>query len=161
MSALDDLYQEIILDHYRSPRHRSAQLEPHDVHVHHANPLCGDELDLRLRVGDGRIDAVAYDGEGCSISMASASTMSQAVTGRKLDDAEDLAEAFRRMMHGDDVRRADDLGDGVAFCGVAKFPVRVKCALLGWMALRDALRTYCGGERSSRVTYDSEAISRD
>ncbi len=157
MSALEDLYQEIILDHYRSPRHRTPELEPHDVHVHHNNPLCGDELDLRLRVTDGAIAAIAYDGDGCVISIASASTMAEAVQGRTLDDAEDLAEAFRLMMHGEGIKREDDLGDGVAFSGIAKFPPRVKCALLGWMALRDALRTYIGGERSSRVTYDEES----
>lgn len=155
MPALDDLYQEIILDHYRSPRHRSATLEPHDVHVHHVNPLCGDELDLRLRVVDGRVDAVVYDGEGCSISMASASVMAEVVGGREVSDADDLAEAFRLMMHGEGVRREDDLGDGIAFQGVAKFPVRVKCALLGWMALRDALQTHAGGARANTVTYEA------
>jgi nitrogen fixation NifU-like protein len=154
MPALDDLYQEIILDHYRSPRHRAAELDPHDVHVHHANPLCGDELDLRLRVVDGKVDAVAYDGDGCSISMASASAMAEVVSGRSVGDADDLGEDFRRMMHGDDAKREDDLGDCIAFSGVAKFPVRVKCALLGWMALRDAIRTYDEGARLHRVTYE-------
>jgi nitrogen fixation protein NifU and related proteins len=151
---LEDLYQEIILDHYRSPRNRSASLEPHDVHVHHSNPLCGDELDLRLRVADGQVDTVVYDGEGCSISMASASAMTEAVAGRELDDADDLAEAFRLMMHGEGLKREDDLLDGVAFQGVAKFPVRVKCALLGWMALRDAISTYQKGEAEHRVTHE-------
>jgi nitrogen fixation NifU-like protein len=155
VAPLDDLYQEIILDHYRSPRHRAAELEPHDVHVHHANPLCGDELDLRLRVVDGAVDAVTYDGDGCSISMASASAMTEAVTGRSLADADDLGEAFRLMMHGEGVSREEDLRDGVAFSGVAKFPVRVKCALLGWMALRDAIKTYDEGARAHRVTYDA------
>lgn len=152
--SLDDLYQEIILDHYRSPRHRSPELDPHDVRVHHSNPLCGDELDLLLRVRDGKVDAVAYDGDGCSISMASASTMTEAVTGRDLADADDLAEAFRLMMHGEGVKREEDLLDGVAFQGVAKFPVRVKCALLGWMALKDAISTYHEGEAEHRVTYE-------
>jgi nitrogen fixation protein NifU and related proteins len=157
--SLDDLYQEIILDHYRSPRNRSGDLEPHDVHVHHSNPLCGDELDLRLQVdaGDGahpRIGAVVYDGDGCSISMASASAMTEAVKGRELSDAEDLAEAFRLMMHGEGVKREDDLLDGIAFQGVAKFPVRVKCALLGWMALRDAMETYRAGKAEHRVTHE-------
>ena len=155
MAPLDDLYQEIILDHYRSPRHRAAELEPHDVHVHHANPLCGDELDLRLRVVDGNVDAVTYDGDGCSISMASASAMAEAVTGRTLADADDLGESFRLMMHGEGIARESELGDGVAFSGVAKFPVRVKCALLGWMALRDAIKTYDEGARAHRVTYDA------
>ena len=152
--SLDDLYQEIILDHYRSPRHRAPVLEPHDVHVHHSNPLCGDELDLRLRVAGDAIDGLAYDGDGCSISMASASAMSEAVTGRTLSDADDLAEAFRLMMHGEGVKREEDLLDGVAFQGVAKFPVRVKCALLGWMALKDAISTYRDGQQEHRVEHE-------
>jgi nitrogen fixation protein NifU and related proteins len=158
----EDLYHDIILDHYRSPRNRSAELERADVHVHHNNPLCGDELDLRLRVAaDGAapaIDAVVYDGEGCSISMASASAMTEAVAGRTLTDAEDLAENFRSMMHGDPVDREDDLLDGIAFQGVAKFPVRVKCALLGWMALRDAISTFQQGEASHRVTHEEPTL---
>ena len=152
--ALDDLYQEIILDHYRSPRNRSPELEPHDVHVHHSNPLCGDELDLRLRVVDDKVDGLVYDGDGCSISMASASAMSEAVVGRDLSDADDLAEVFRLMMHGEGLKREDDLLDGVAFQGVAKFPVRVKCALLGWMALKDAISTYREGGEEHRVTHE-------
>jgi nitrogen fixation protein NifU and related proteins len=156
--SLEDLYQEIILDHYRKPRNRTADLEPHDVHVLHVNPLCGDELDLRLRVREdnGRpvVDAVAFEGEGCSISMASASAMTEAVLDRGLDDAADLVEDFRLMMHGEPPKREDDLLDGVAFQGVAKFPVRVKCALLGWMALRDAIKTYSEGGADHRVTYD-------
>jgi nitrogen fixation protein NifU and related proteins len=152
--SLDDLYMEMILDHYRSPRNRASELDPHDVKVHHSNPLCGDELDLFLRVADDRVDAVVYDGEGCSISMASASVMTEAVTGRDLADADDLAECFRLMLHGEGIKREEDLGDGVAFQGVAKFPVRVKCALLGWMALKDAITTYREGGAEHRVTYE-------
>lgn len=161
--AVEDLYHDIILDHYRSPRNRAAALEGEDVHVHHANPLCGDELDLRLRVnqddpGEPRIGAVVYDGEGCSISMASASAMTEAVAGRELSDAEDLAESFRLLMHGDGTNREDDLLDGIAFQGVAKFPVRVKCALLGWMALRDAIATYRQGEAEHRVMHEEPML---
>ena len=152
--GLDDLYQEIILDHYRSPRNRAGELENDDVHVHHSNPLCGDELDLRLRVADDKVDGLAYDGDGCSISMASASAMSEAVVGRELSDADDLTEVFRLMMHGEGLKREDDLLDGVAFQGVAKFPVRVKCALLGWMALKDAISTYREGGEEHRVTHE-------
>ncbi|MFA9429022.1 Fe-S cluster assembly sulfur transfer protein SufU [Egicoccus sp. AB-alg2] len=151
---MDDLYQEIILDHYRSPKNRNASLENEDVHVHHSNPLCGDEMDLRLRVADDRVDGLVFDGEGCSISQASASAMTQAVLGRDLKDALDLTEDFRRMMHGDEPARADDLLDGIAFQGVAKFPVRVKCALLGWMAVRDAIETYQRGATAHTVTHD-------
>ena len=152
--SLEDLYQEIILDHYRSPKNRAPAVEDESVYVHHSNPLCGDEMDLRIRVTDDQLDAIAFDGEGCSISQASASAMTQAVAGRDLDDALDLAEDFRRMMHGDEPRRPDDLLDGIAFQGVAKFPVRVKCALLGWMAMKDAVETYRAGAAEHAVTHD-------
>lgn len=151
---LEDLYHEIILDHYRTPRNRAPSLDPCDVHVHHSNPLCGDELDLRLHVAEDRVEGLAFDGEGCSISMASASAMTEAVRERELSDAEDLVEDFRRMMHGEGVKREDDLLDGIAFQGVAKFPVRVKCALLGWMALKDAIDNYREGEAEHRVTHE-------
>jgi nitrogen fixation NifU-like protein len=151
--SLEDLYQEIILDHYRKPKNRAAELADEDVHVHHSNPLCGDEMDLRIAVDDGKLAGVVFDGEGCSISQASASAMTQAVRGRELDDVLTLAEEFRLMMHGEEPSRADDLQDGIAFQGVAKFPVRVKCALLGWMAVKDAIETYQSGDATSSVTY--------
>lgn len=152
--SMEDLYQEIILDHYRKPQHRAPSLESESVHVHHSNPLCGDEMDLRLRVVDGQVDGIVFDGEGCSISQASASAMTVAVHGRKLDDALELAEDFRQMMHGDEPTRPDDLQDGIAFQGVARFPVRVKCALLGWMALRDAIETHQRGASAHTVEHD-------
>jgi len=152
--SMEDLYQEIILDHYRKPHNRAPSLDDEAVHVHHSNPLCGDEMDLRIRVVDGRLDAVVFDGEGCSISQASASAMTDAAIGRELKDALDLAEDFRLMMHGEAPVRADDLGDGIAFEGVAKFPVRVKCALLGWMALKDAIDTHERGSSAHTVTHE-------
>ena len=152
--SLEDMYQEIILDHYRKPLNRAPSLADEAVAVHHSNPLCGDEMDLRLRVVDDQVDAVVFDGEGCSISQAAASAMTDAVIGRDLKDALDLTEDFRRMMHGDEPARADDLKDGVAFQGVAKFPVRVKCALLGWMALKDAIETYERGASAHTVTHE-------
>jgi nitrogen fixation protein NifU and related proteins len=152
--VMEDLYQELILDHYRAPKNRAATLADEDVHVHHSNPLCGDEMDLRLRVKDGRVDGLVFDGEGCSISQASASAMTVAVLGRELKDALELAEEFRLMMHGEEPTRLDDLQDGIAFQGVAKFPVRVKCALLGWMAVRDAIETYERGATAHTVTHE-------
>ncbi len=149
------MYQDIILDHYRSPKNRAPSLDPEDVHVHHSNPLCGDEMDLRIRVKDGTLDAVVFDGEGCSISQASASAMTLAVAGRELDDVLDLSEQFRLMMHGEEPSRMDDLEDGIAFQGVAKFPVRVKCALLSWMAVKDAIETYQSGDHEHAVTHES------
>lgn len=152
--SFEDLYQEIILDHYRSPKNRAPSIEDEAVHVHHSNPLCGDEMDLRIAVEGNTLKGVVFDGEGCSISQSSASAMTVAVEGRELDDVLDLAEDFRRMMHGDEPKRPDDLLDGIAFTGVAKFPVRVKCALLSWMAVRDAIETYRSGDESSTVTHE-------
>ncbi len=156
MDPMEDLYQEIILDHYRKPLNNAAELANEDVHVHHSNPLCGDEMDLRIRVVDDRVDAVVFSGEGCSISQASASVMTDVVKSRSLSDALDLIEEFRRMMHGDAPSRIDDLKDAVAFTGVAKFPVRVKCALLGWMALKDAIESFQRGTARNTVTYNEE-----
>lgn len=156
MSELETLYQEIILDHYRKPRNRAPGLTGEDVHVHHSNPLCGDEMDLRVRIRDGVLDGLAFDGEGCSISQASASAMSVALLGRPVDDVLTLVEQFRLMMHGDAPERPDDLGDGMVFEGVARFPVRVKCALLGWMALRDAVDTFRRGDDANDVTHESD-----
>jgi nitrogen fixation NifU-like protein len=154
MSELDDLTQEIILDHYRKPRNHAPGLAGEDVHVHHSNPLCGDEMDLRVRIRDGVLDGVAFDGEGCSISRASASAMSVAVLGRPVDDVLGLVEEFRLMMHGEAPARADDLGDSMVFESVSRFPVRVKCALLGWMALRDAIDTFHRGDEANDVTHE-------
>ena len=135
--GLDDLYQEIILDHYKKPRH-PGRLEDAQVEVHHYNPVCGDELTVGLRLDGDRVAAVAVDGRGCSISQAAASVMTEQVVGRPLPEALDQAEAFRRLMHGEGEPDEELLGDGIAFKGVARYPVRVKCALLGWMAFKDA-----------------------
>jgi nitrogen fixation NifU-like protein len=106
--------------------------------VHHYNPVCGDELTVGLRLDGDRVAAVAVDGKGCSISQAAASVMTEQVAGRPLPEALDQAEAFRRLMHGEGEPDEELLGDGIAFKGVARYPVRVKCALLGWMAFKDA-----------------------
>ena len=134
--CVDDLYREIILDHYRSPRNKRRGVEG-AIAVKHDNPLCGDELHLAVDIQGGQLADVAFDGKGCSISQASASMMTEAVQGKTVGDALGLAETIRLMMHGESP--GDDLGDLMALEGVAKFPVRVKCALLAWMALKDAL----------------------
>jgi len=136
MEQFDDLYQEIILDHYRSPRNKRP-VEGRAVKVHHENPLCGDELELAVDVNGGVIEDAAFDGHGCAISQASASMMTEAVEGLSREEALELAENVRLMMHGQPP--PEDLGDMMALEGVSKFPVRVKCALLPWMALKDAL----------------------
>ncbi len=136
---LESMYQEIILDHYRSPHHKGLR-EPYDAEAHHVNPTCGDEVTVRVRVSDGVVEDVSYDGSGCSISQASESVMTDLVIGRKVEDAMSTADAFLALMQGQGKVEPDEdvLEDAVAFAGVAKYPARVKCALLGWMAWKDA-----------------------
>jgi nitrogen fixation NifU-like protein len=137
---LDSLYQEIILDHYRNPHHAGLR-DPYEAEVHHVNPTCGDEVTLRVHLDpDGTVGDVSYDAEGCSISQASASVMTDLVIGKPLDQALATHEEFLALMQGKGQVEPDEdvLEDGVAFAGVAKFPARVKCALLSWMAFKDA-----------------------
>ena len=154
--SLEDLYQEIILDHHKKPRHR-GRLEGDHVEVRHYNPVCGDELTLGLRLDDDRVADVAVDGSGCAISQASASVMTEQVIGRPVGEALESAEAFRRLMHGEGEPDEEVLGDGVAFAGVARYPVRVKCALLGWMAFKDAVARAAAGEQNGETIYQEDA----
>ncbi len=138
-TELDSLYQEIILDHYRNPHHQGLR-EPYEAEVHHVNPTCGDEVTLRVHVADGRVADVSYDALGCSISQASASVMTDLVIGKPVDEALAIHEEFLALMQGKGQVEPDEdvLEDGIAFAGVAKFPARIKCALLSWMAWKDA-----------------------
>lgn len=145
MGGLDDLYQQLILDHYRSRRNEGT-LDAPTVAVDHSNPLCGDELHLELLIEDGRVADVRQSGQGCSISQAAASMMTEVAKGLPLDDALAVVEHFRLVMHGEEEADEDRLGDAIALEGVAKYPVRIKCALLGWMALKDAIETYRSNE---------------
>jgi len=140
---LDSMYQEIILDHYKHPQHKGLS-EPFDAEVHHVNPTCGDEVTLRVTVADGLIDALSWDGQGCSISQASTSVMSGLVVGKQVTEALELESRFLELMQSRGnhvVTEADEdvLEDAVAFEGVSKYPARVKCALLGWMAMKSAV----------------------
>ena len=137
---LDALYQEIILDHYKNPHHKGLR-EPFEAEVHHVNPTCGDEVTLRVHVTDGTVQDVSYDALGCSISQASASVLTDLVIGKQVDEAMAIHEEFLTLMQGKGQVVPDEerLEDGIAFAGVAKFPARVKCALLGWMAFKDAV----------------------
>jgi nitrogen fixation protein NifU and related proteins len=141
--SLDSMYQQIILDHYKHPQHR-GEIDPFDAEVHHVNPTCGDEVTLRLRLEDGRVADLSWVGEGCSISQASTSVMSGLVVGEPVATALELSDRFVELMHsrGDDKLSEDEaesLDDAIAFAGVSKYPARVKCALLGWMAMKGAL----------------------
>jgi nitrogen fixation protein NifU and related proteins len=140
---LNSLFQELILEHYKRPRNKGTLPDP-DADVHMNNPTCGDEVHLQLRLRDGIIEDAKFVGDGCSISQASISMMTQLVKGKSTADALQLAARFTEMMHGDaDAARDKQMGDLRSLAGVAKFPVRVKCALLGWNALEEALP---GGE---------------
>lgn len=136
------LYQQIILDHSKAP-HRAGLREPYDTEVRHVNPTCGDEITLRARVSDGVVYDVSYDSVGCSISVAGASMMADTVTGLGVDEALRRYDDVLEMLQSRGQTEPDPqtLGDAVAFAGVAKFPARVKCALLGWAAMRDAVLT--------------------
>ncbi len=136
--SLDDLYREVILDHYSHPRNKGS-LDPADVVREGANPLCGDEIRLSLVVRDGIVREVRFDGKGCSISQASASMMTDRIKGQPIAEAQRLIAAFKAMMRGE-APAPDDLGDLEALQGVRKFPVRVKCATLGWVTLEEALK---------------------
>jgi nitrogen fixation NifU-like protein len=136
------MYQEIILDHYRSPQNRGLR-EPYEAEVHHVNPTCGDEVTLRVHLGDqgDTIEDISYDAQGCSISQASTSVMSELLIGHSVREALEVASTFQELLQsrGSVEPDASVLEDAVAFSGVAKYPARVKCALLGWMAWKDAV----------------------
>lgn len=141
------MYQEVILDHYKHPHGRGLR-EPYGAEVHHVNPTCGDEVTLRVAVsaaGDV-VEDLSYDGQGCSISQASTSVLYDQVVGRPVDEAMSIIDSFNTMMtsRGADPGDEDLIGDGIAFTGVSKYPARVKCALLGWMAFKDALAQTAG-----------------
>ena len=138
---LNSLYQQLILEHYRSPKNK-GELPERTVQVHMANPVCGDEIRLQLKVEDDRIEEARFVGQGCSISQASVSMMTALLQGTPVDEALALAARFTEMMHGDEEAAGDkSLGDLRALQGVSKFPVRVKCALLGFDALQEALES--------------------
>jgi nitrogen fixation protein NifU and related proteins len=149
---VEELYAEIILDHYRA-KHHSGLRDPYSAEVHHLNPICGDEVTLRVHLDGDTVRDVSYQGLGCSISQASTSVMSDLVIGHDVARALDLYAEFLRMMQGKGEIEPDEerLEDGVAFAGVARFPARVKCALLGWSAFKDAvLRAQASEQRGEQ-----------
>ena len=136
---LNALYQEVILDHYKRPHHKG--LNSGDIQVHHINPSCGDEVTLSLKVKDQKVEEISWDGVGCSISQASVSIMSDLLTGKSISEADSILDSFVSMMQSKGADQGDEeiLEDGVALAGVSKYPARIKCALLGWMAYKDAV----------------------
>ncbi|MGH3727723.1 MAG: Fe-S cluster assembly sulfur transfer protein SufU [Micromonosporaceae bacterium] len=137
---LDGLYQEIILDHYKRPQGRGLR-EPYEAEVHHVNPTCGDEITLRVHLADERVADVSYEGMGCSISQAAASVLYELLRDKSLGEAMTVHDAYTEMIGSRGQVEPDEelLADAVAFAGVSKYPGRVKCALLPWMAFKDAV----------------------
>ncbi|SER78784.1 nitrogen fixation protein NifU [Gracilibacillus ureilyticus] len=136
---LDTLYRQVIMDHYKNPRNRGT-LDNDSVTIDMNNPTCGDRIELHLQIEDGIVNDAKFEGEGCSISMSSASMMTQAIKGKKLEDALKMSAIFSNMMLGEDVEEVDfDLGDIEALQGVSKFPARIKCATLAWKAMEKAV----------------------
>ena len=139
---MEQMYQEVILDHYKHPHHRGLR-EPFGAEVHHVNPTCGDEVTLRVALSDDgdTVTDISYDGQGCSISQAATSVLTDQVIGQSVGAALTTVAAFTEMVSSRGTVDGDEdvIGDGIAFAGVAKYPARVKCALLGWMAFKDAV----------------------
>ncbi|SFB21030.1 nitrogen fixation protein NifU [Amycolatopsis marina] len=150
---LESMYQEIILDHYKNPHGRGLR-DPYDGESFQVNPTCGDEVTLRVRLDGDTVSDVSYEGQGCSISQASTSVLTDLVVGHTVDEAMTKMDAFVELMQGRGRVEPDEdvLDDGIAFAGVAKYPARVKCALLGWMAFKDALGRTNGSASSNSVT---------
>jgi nitrogen fixation NifU-like protein len=136
---MEELYQEIILDHYKHP-HGKGLRAPYGGEAHHVNPTCGDEITLRVTADGSQLSDISYDGMGCSISQASASVLFELLQGKSAAEADEVHQAFVALMQGRGQVEPDEdvLGDGIAFAGVARYPARVKCALLPWMAFKDA-----------------------
>jgi nitrogen fixation NifU-like protein len=137
---LDSLYQEVILDHYKRPQHKGLATD-YDAQVHHVNPSCGDEITLNVKLDGEKVLAITWDGVGCSISQASVSILSDLLLGKTIAEAELVLTNFTELMQSKGTLVGDDeiLEDAVAMAGVSKFPARIKCALLGWMAYKDAV----------------------
>jgi len=146
--ALEDLYKEVILDHYKNPRNKRP-LPDAELSCSANNPLCGDEITVNAHVADGRVAEVTFEGSGCSISQASASMLTEAVTGKTVEEAESLAADVRSMLAGDIEPTEEEFGDLVALKGVVKYPVRIKCAVLSWDVLQDALGGASDGSAAS------------
>ena len=148
--ALDDIYKEVILDHYKNPRNKREMVEA-SLTCSRNNPLCGDEITVFVRAEDDKVHEVSFVGQGCSISQSSASMMTEAVTGKPVEDVRRLIHDFRAMMAGDLDPSEDEFGDLVALKGVVKYPIRIKCAVLAWDTLQEALAE--GGEATGSSSH--------
>lgn len=155
-SELDDLYREIILDHYRAPRGRKP-VDRADITSEGQNPSCGDEISMQVEMANGILKDVAVNCRGCAISVASGSMLAEAVKGKSFDEVQKLAEAVRKILKGEDAPLPEEFADIDALKGVRQFPVRIKCALLAWVTLIDGMKHYANGETgTSRISTEQD-----
>ncbi|MEU7629509.1 Fe-S cluster assembly sulfur transfer protein SufU [Nocardia sp. NPDC049220] len=155
---MEQMYQEVILDHYKHPHHRGLR-EPFGAEVHHVNPTCGDEVTLRVQLDEnGDVADVSYDGQGCSISQAATSILTDQVIGLPVQQALKVVDSYGEMISSRGTIEGDEdmIGDGIALAGVSKYPARVKCALLGWMAFKDAVVRITSAEDAKRIIGNGE-----
>ncbi|MBF6176668.1 Fe-S cluster assembly sulfur transfer protein SufU [Nocardia blacklockiae] len=160
---MEQMYQEVILDHYKHPHHRGLR-DPFGAEVHHVNPTCGDEVTLRVHIDDnGDVADVSYDGQGCSISQAATSILTDQVIGLPVQQALKTVDSYSEMISSRGTVEGDEevLGDGVALAGVSKYPARVKCALLGWMAFKDAVVRITSAEDNQRTSFSTNGERHD
>lgn len=150
-AALDDMYRDIIMDHYRAPRGRH-ELPEADITAGGHNPACGDELQLKVKLGDDKVEDIYIECKGCAISVASSSMLAETVKGKSIKEAKRIAEVVRKMLKGEDFQLPDDMEDLDALQGVRKFPVRIKCALLAWVTFIEGLASYENGDSTGNVS---------
>lgn len=161
MSELEDLYQDIIVDHYQNPR-CFGHLENSDTGAKLFNPLCGDQIDLCVKIQDDKIKKIAFSGKGCSISQAAASMMCELLEGKDIKEAQNLFNTYQQMLKGElDESKLDELGDLVALSGVRKFSARIKCAMLAWEAVSRALNEYKSGEYKTPNCKDCQKVCNE
>ncbi|HVP07854.1 MAG TPA: SUF system NifU family Fe-S cluster assembly protein [Candidatus Acidoferrum sp.] len=152
---LDDMYREIILDHYRSPRGKKPVAHA-DISSEGQNPSCGDEIELQVEMNDGVLKDVHVACKGCAISVASGSMLAETVKGKSFDEVKRIAEVVKKMLKGEPTQIPDDLGDLDALQGVRQFPVRIKCALLAWVTLVEGLKNYENGNRGEKTSVSTD-----
>ena len=154
-SSLDDMYREIILDHYRAPRGKKP-VDKADISSGGQNPSCGDEIEMEIEMSDGNVKDIHVNCKGCAISVASGSILAEAVKGRSFDEVQKLAEVVRKMLKGESAEIPEEFGDIDSLKGVRKFPVRIKCALLAWLTLIEGLKNYRNGDQTARTMVSTE-----
>ena len=156
MIPLDEMYREVILDHYKAPRGKKP-LSNASVSADGHNPSCGDDIRLEIEMDNGILKDIHVDCKGCAISVASGSMLAEAVKGKSFDEVQAMAERIRKMIKGDTEETEDDLGDLGALKGVRQFPVRIKCALLAWVTLIEGLNKYANGHTTGKVIMNGES----